>query len=164
MVDISELPSLGAGNFDDQDFMLIYDVSAGSNPTKKVRFLNAFEPLAYKDSDVDFETVEITDLTTLNATLGFTDGATITKVLANSVTVTPVDILAGASETVTATLTNAETADHLTTSFTSPLPDGLMCQSWISVDGTISFRFHNTTSLTVIGASYTARVLAVRAA
>lgn len=160
IIDLDE--ELLAAEVSDDDMLPIYDVSAGSGNAKKIKRGSILNGVARNGGDHDFGTSEITDLTTQNASIGFTSGATLTKALHASVSVSPADILTGASEVVTATLTNAVTTDQLVWAMTGALPDGLICNAWISAADTVSFKFFNATGSTIVGASYTARVTALR--
>lgn len=161
MTTIPDLNELSATPADD-DLFLVHDVSAASNNDKKVTRTNLLGGVAMDGGDHDFGTSEIADLTTQNATLGFTDGATLAKIIKASGTVTPSDITTGASETVTLTLTGALTTDHLVWNIAGALPNGLTAQAWVSAADTVSLKLHNTTGSTITGASYTLRAAVLR--
>lgn len=156
LTELNETPAAG-------DEFLVYDVSAGTGNSKKVTRANLLGGVAFEGGDHDFGTSEITDLTTQNASIGFTGGAVLTKMVVASFSVAPSDILTAASETVTATVTGALTSHFLVANFTSALPNGLVCQSWISAADTVSFKFYNTTGGTISGASYTVQAMLIEA-
>lgn len=159
MPEITELTELTSAT--DADELLIYDVSAGTGNSKKVTRETLLDGIARDGGDHDFGTSTIDNLTATTASLTFEDGCTITNYLCASLTVAPADILTGAYQTVDATLTGATTAGFLSYAFTDALPDGLLCQAWISAADTVSYRFHNTTGGTITGASYTARTTVI---
>ena len=160
MAEITELTELTSVADDDE--FVVFDVSVGSGNSKKATRENILQGVAREGGDHDFGTSEIEDLTTQNSTLGFTDGATLTKMLHGLVSPAPGSASAGTSITVTATVTGAETTDQLCWALTGPLPDGLTCQAWISAANTVSFKFHNTTAGSITGATYGARVTVMR--
>ena len=146
------------------DEIPIYDVSAGPGNSKKITRANLLSGVAYNGGDHDFGTSNITDLTAETSSLTFTDGCTVTKILCENLSVAPADILTGAFETVAVTMTGAVTTDFLSYAFTAALPDGLLCQAWISGADEVSFRFANTTGGTITGATYTARTTTMSSA
>lgn len=164
MPDITDLSPLLDTDVVDADELVIYDVSAGTGNSKKITRANLLHDVVREDGDHNLGIVEIDDLTAETSSLTFTDGSTLTGVLAESLSVAPADILTGAFETVAVTLTGVTTAHFLSYAFTAALPDGLLCQAWISAANTVSFRFANTTGGTITGATYTARVTAISVA
>ncbi|MFV1593271.1 hypothetical protein VWZ88_12485 [Phaeobacter sp. JH20_36] len=160
--EITGLNELSAADISDNDELVIYDVSAGTNPSKKVKRSTLLTGVAKDGGNHNFGTSEIENLTALNATLGFDGGATLQNVLHGEVSLSPISIAAGASEVVTATLTDAVVTDQLVWALTGELAHGLTCQAWISAANTVSFKFYNTTNGSVAGATYGARVTALR--
>lgn len=150
-----------AENHDGNDLLVIYDVSEPSNNTKKVKRDVLLHDVVFEDGDHNLGAVEITQLTTQDADIGFTSGSTLSYAIHGSVSPAPANIAAGASETVTATLTGATTAHQLVWNMTGALPDGLHCQAWISAANTVSFKFYNSTGATITGATYGAKVTAL---
>jgi hypothetical protein len=160
--EITELTELLAADVADGDELPIYDVSAGSGNAKKIKRGSLLNGVARDGGDHNFGTSEITDLTTQNAQIGFTAGATLTKVLHSSASPTFGSISADAGETQTVTLTGATTSDQLTWAFTEAVPDGIIPQAWISAADTVSIRLYNTTGSPIAGASYGMRLTALR--
>ena len=145
-------------NADDDDLLIIYDVSAGD--TKKVKRGALVYDLVVEGGDHNLGTSEIDRLTTTTDTiLSFADGSTLTKMLNASVSPVVPDILAGASQTTTVTVTGALTSDYLSWAMTGELADGLSCQAWISAADTVSFKFYNSTGSTISGASFPAKLV-----
>jgi hypothetical protein len=170
-VEITDLDFIGFGIVEDDDEMVIYDVSEASGSTKKitrgnvtrkcVKLKPTTDPDTVSEGDAELGDVEIDDLTSTNSSIGFTDGSSLDFAVHSSVSPAPSDIAAGASETVTATLTGATTSHQLIWNLTGALPDGMTCQAWISAADTVSFKFYNSTGSPISGATYGARVSAL---
>ncbi len=171
MTEISDLTEHSAVSISSADRLPIWS-STGSEPlTRYVTVGNLFADYAVDGGDHDFGTSQINDLTAISATLNqveittsleFDSASTIETALNVSAALTTSDILAGASETVTATLTGALTTDYLQCDFDAALADGLTAQAWISASDTVSVKFHNTTSGTVSGFSVNAKLHLLR--
>ena len=163
MAEIPDLVELPSGSASDNDLLLIHDISAPANSQdKNIKKSSLLNGVAMDGGNHNFGTSQITDLT-IATSLVFPGSLSVTDIVAASVTLSPSGIAAGASETVTATLTGAATADFLSWALTGALPDGMTLQVWISAADQISAKFCNTTTSTISGASYTARVMAVAA-
>lgn len=159
--EITQLIELTAAAVHDDDELAIYDVSAGTGNSKKVKRSSLLDGVAREGGDHDFGTSEITELSSQNSALGFTSGSVLSYAVHGSVSPAPAGIAAGASDTVTATLTGATTSHQLVWNLTSALPDGLHCQAWISAANTVSFKFYNSTGSLIAGATYGAKVTAL---
>jgi len=160
MAEIIDLDPLTTAN--DADVLVIYDVSEGANNSKRITRENFLAGVARDGGDHDFGTSEIAALTTQNASIGFTDGATLTKAMHASASPTFGSISADTGETQTVSLTGAATTDQLTWAFTEAIPDGMITQAWISAPDTVSIRLFNTGSSPIAGASYGMRLTALR--
>ncbi len=160
MAEITELVELTSIAEDDE--LVVYDVSVGAGNSKKVTRQKLLEGVARNGGNHNFGTSEIANLTTQNASIGFTDGATLTKVLHLASSVDVGDLMSETGETQTVTLTGALTTDQLAWAMNGILPDGIVCQAWISAADTVSFRFYNSTGSLVAGATYGVRVTAMR--
>lgn len=159
-VEIKDLPNeLSGSNVHDDDLLAIYDISAGTNNTKKIKRSSLLNGVARDGGSHDFETSNIQQLTAGVVSLTFNSGGTITNVVMHTANVAPSNILTGASQTVTVAVGNIFTTDFLNWSFTGALPNGLICQAWISDADEVSFKFYNATGSTITGATYTARIM-----
>lgn len=146
---------------ENDDLLVIYDVSAPSANTKKVKRGALLHDVVFEGGDHNLGTAEIEELTSAGSSLGFTGGSILDYAVHGAVAASPSGIAAGASETVTATLKGAVTTHQLIWNITGALPDGLSCQAWISTANTVSFKFYNSTGSTIAGATYGARVTAL---
>lgn len=159
---------LVSGQFDDGDLYLVHSISNGRDMVAKRSSL--VTGLVQEGGDANLDEVTIADLTataaqanTLTVVTSMAMGATLSKILFATGSVTFTDILTTAGQTQTFTLTGALTTDTLLWSFGSAIPDGVIAQAWISAANTVSVRFWNTTGSTISGASYTFKAIALRA-
>lgn len=129
----------------DDDELLIFDVSESTGNSKKVK-----RNVVLKGASIDSVLVSLTGAS----------GSVLEDIKAAAVVVAPSDIAAGAAEVVPVTVTGILSTDHLSWTINSALPDGLMCQAWVSSNDEVSFKFYNASSVTVVGASYTATLTA----
>jgi hypothetical protein len=171
MTELNELPAVAEADVSDDDLLLLYDNSAATNKARKVTRAHMLKDVAREGGDHDFGTSEITDLTATDASISnlsvvtgltFDSAATIASVRAASASVVVGSISAGAAATVTMTLTGAATGDHVNLSFAGAIADGLVAQAWVSASDIVSIRLYNADSGGFGGATYTARVAAIR--
>lgn len=141
-------------NPDDEDLLVIYDVSEPSGNTKKVKRGGLLYNVVFEEGNHTLGEIEISDLTTSNSSIGFTGGSSLDYAAHGAGSLIVGDIAAGASQTITATLTGALPTHQLIWNITEALPDGLVCQAWVSANDTVTFKFYNSTAATVTGATY----------
>lgn len=156
-IEIVDLPTMADADLADDDWVMVYDISAGSQPTKKVSRAGVVDDCVKEGGDHSVNALEVAELTATVVALTFDAGSSLTDMLAASLTVTHSDILTTATEIVDVSMPGVTTADFLSFSFTGPLATGLVCQGYISAADTVSFKFWNPTGSTITGASYTAR-------
>lgn len=162
-VTLNDLPAQVVGDVSDNDLLLIWETSAGSNNSRKVTRGDLLNDVARDGGDHNFGTSQITDLTAGVSALTFASTAAVTNVLKTQASISVGSLSAGGSETQTATLTGVQTSDFLLMpTFAGALSDGLTFQAWVSAADTVSLRFRNNTSGNVSGATYTANIIAVR--
>lgn len=144
------------------DFLAIYDDSAPSGTQdKKISVANLLAVAAKLNDDADFANSVITALT-IGTSLTYPSGVVVSDVFKATGSLAFSDIAAGASQTVTLTMTDALTTDYLNWALGGALPDGMTAQAWISAADTVSLKLHNTTASLISGASYTLNATAVR--
>lgn len=162
-VTLNDLPAQDVGDVSDTDLLLIWEASAGSNNSRKVTRADLLNDVAFDGGDHAFGTSEITSLTAGVDALTFASTATVSNLLKVEAGVTVGTLAAAASETQTVTLTGVATTDYLLMpTFSGALADGLTFQAWISAANTVSLRFRNNSGGSITGATYTARVVAIR--
>lgn len=172
MSDINDLPAHSGAGADD-DLLVIWDTSDPTDRTKKASLAAFLGNYVKSGSNATLGDTTHTKMTTANGVITvlelgskvqFPSGKEIQNVYQGDLNFTPSDIAAGASETVTASLTDIVSGDTLIAVPTDAIDDGLMWQAWISAAGTVSVRFHNTTGSTISSATHTFRCLVLRVA
>ncbi|MEX0278181.1 MAG: hypothetical protein AB3N19_11730 [Ruegeria sp.] len=144
MADITDLTELAV--VADGDELIIYDPSEGSNNSRKVTRVALF-----KDAPIDLRRVTLTG----------TNGSVVTDIQQGGASVTPVDLAAGASESIVVVVNGFQATDNLSFALTSPLPPGHICQAFISVLDQVTFEFFNASAVTIFSSPYTARLTAI---
>lgn len=172
MPELDEISTVfNAANLGSGDWILVFSISEDKAGIVSAANLIAGYGIVVAGADVTLGAVEVDTLAGNNAEIGEiiaatslqvgADGTPIASILAASLSVTPGNIAAGASQTVAVSMTGVTTAMYLSWALTGALPDGLTLQAWISAADEVSFKFHNTTASTINGATYTARVSAL---
>lgn len=171
MPELNELTVIPVADVSDDDLLLIYDMSAGSENSKACTRGDMLKDVARDNGDHDFGTSEIDDLTataatlvdaTITQSLAFDGAATLTKLYRATAAINTAGTADGAGETLTATVTGCAAGDFLAVSFTDALPDGLSWQAWVSGADTVSIRFINQSGGAVGSDTYTAKIVAMR--
>lgn len=147
--EIDELTTIPGAQISDDDLLVIYDVGAAT--AYKITKSALLAGLATIGGDHDFGTSNFTQLSVGG-------GADITNVLFRQDTVTPPDILSGATDVQTVTVTGAVTTDSVFLTIASALPAGMSVQAWVSSADTVSIKFFNNIGSTIASASYVARI------
>jgi len=171
MPELNQLLPIAPANVSDDDLLLIYDNSATSNKAKSVTRGQLLAGVARDGGDHNFGVSEVEDLTatlgnviqlTVTTSLTFDAAATLQKIYRQTGAVVAPTLADGVAGSVTFAIAGILTGDYLSMSFTSALPDGLTHQAFISASGVVTIRFYNSTAASIAGASYTARVTAMR--
>lgn len=165
MVTVVDLTAIADVGVTDSIIVLVYDPAATGDKHFQATLGQLLQDVARLTADADFDTLESNDFTTstgqvttltIGTSLKYNAGATVSKILRGTSNLTPSDILAGASQTMTFTVTNAATGDHVNLSFGGALPDGLTAEGWVSAANTVSVKFTNHTAGTIASATYSA--------
>lgn len=170
--EIIDLPTEPEVSVTDDDLLLIYEIGASADRSKQVTRGRLLHDVARDGGDHDFGTSEITDLTASTASVNnltvttgliFDTGATIDNVYAGLREIVLPDVLTESSNTQTVAFPLATTGNFLIAALKEALPDGLTMQAWISSADVVSFKFYNSTGLTISGATYNAKIMVVQA-
>tara|TARA_R110002110_G_scaffold168017_1_gene369173 strand:- start:505 stop:1026 length:522 start_codon:yes stop_codon:yes gene_type:complete len=171
MPELSDLPAIDPADVTDDDFILIFDNSAPVTKSKKASRSNFLKDVAREGGDHNFGTSEIETLTANDATIvnlnvttsmQFDTAATLQKMYRATASIVTAGTAAGASETLTATISGVLEGDFVNLSFAAALPDGLMAQAWVSASDTISVKFYNATTVAIAGATFSAKLAVMR--
>ncbi|WP_152612096.1 hypothetical protein [Ruegeria sp. ANG-S4] len=144
MADITELTELAVDA--DGDELVIYDTSEGSKNSKKVT-----RAALLKDAPIDLRRVTLTGST----------GSVVTDIQQGGASVNPVDLAAGASESIVVAVNGFQTTDNLSFALTSPLPPDHICQGFISALDQVTFEFFNASAVTIFSSPYIAKLTAI---
>ena len=164
MPNLNALPEIAIGDITDDDLILMYDVGAATDHSKKATRANFLKDVARIGGNHNFGIVEVTRLTTNEAiivglsvttSLEFGSAATLQKIYAATGSITIPALTAGSAATMTIAAAGVLTTDQAQASFTSALTDGLTYQCWVSASNVVSIRVFNGTTGTIATASPT---------
>lgn len=155
------------------DELLIYDIDAPTDKTKKVTLANLLSGVAFDGGNHSFGTLVSTTHTAQDATVNNitvaasmevgNTGSTVTLIKGASLALAFTSIANGSSQTQTATLTGAVTTDFLAWSLTAHLADGLIAEAIISSADTVSLKIHNVSGGSLVPGSLTLQAMLHRA-
>lgn len=168
-VTIEALPALSGVDVTDDDIIPIWDESAPSANTKGITRGDFLVDVVREEGNHTLGTIDADEV---NAPLGAIDaltvatsltlGAAITKILKGVITVTATTLAADATEDHAKTLTGAVSGDVVLFSVDAPAA-GLDFRAWVSGADTLTVRVTNNSGGSIAGATYTLRVIAIRA-
>jgi hypothetical protein len=166
----ASIPEALSGQISDNDLVLIYDQEAASNKSRKAQrgaFLHDVVRVGGDASldDVTAATVSapVGAIDTLTVTLGLIMGATLSKILTVSGSMSVPTIGASAEGSATITLTNAVVGDQVVMALPGTFPAGLLlARAVVSGANTVTAYFYNASAGSISGASYTVRASALR--
>lgn len=170
MVTIPNLPAQSPANVSDDDLIIIYDMSGGLNPTRKVS-VGDFLASAVRTSganttdDLTLDNLTITagNANTLVVITSITLGATLQRVLAATASIAVPSLAAGASADLSLTVTGAAVNDVVVVNCLSDAADGLLFRSRVSASDTVEIQATNASGASFAGATYSFKAVVIRA-
>lgn len=171
MTEIIDLPEMTEPSVTDDDLILVYDIGAASNKSRRCTRGNLLHDVVRTSGEFAVETLNATvelnapagaidDLTTNNIIIG----ATVSKVLVVSDSVAIPEATAGVQVSATVALTGALTGDMVTVHAGATLPAGLILRATVTASDVVTVYAFNATGVTIAAASHSLKILSVRAA
>lgn len=170
MPEINELPPIAPSDVSDDDLIVLWDAAApsGSNAKQSTR-AQFLAGVTREDQDA---TLAVVDADELNAPLGAIDtitvasalvmGATLSKMVYASASVTVATLASLATETQTKTVTGALVGDIVILQPPHGLPVGLLLSGAVAATDTVQIHAVNATVASIPGATYSVAALLMR--
>lgn len=170
MTEIPDLPAIAPANVSDDDLILIYDVGAAMQHSRKATRAHFLKDVVRTAGEFSVEKLNATD--SLNAPTSSIDdltvntklvmGASVTKILTASGSVTIPDADPADQVSVTMTVTGAVVNDVVTVSAPAALPKGLILRAVVTAPNVATIYALNVTATKIDTASYLIRLMLVR--
>lgn len=172
MTQIPDLPAVPEADISDDDLMLLYDVGAASNKSRNATRAHFLKDVVRTTGTYAVGTLNATGalnapegaLDELTVAVGLDMGATLSKVLIGSASVTIPTAAAGVQVMATITVTGAQTGDVVTVHAPADLPAGLILRATVTAADTVTVYAFNATSGSIASDDYALKALVLRVA
>jgi hypothetical protein len=171
MTELPDLPEVTEANVTNDDLLLIYDVGAASNKSRKCTRANLLHDVVRTTGAFSVETLNAT--VALNAPAGAIDdltvntltiGANLSKIVVATVSASIPEATTGVQVTVAMAVTGALVGDMVTLHAGSTFPAGLIIRGTVTASDVVTLYAFNATGLTIAAASHSIKALLIRAA
>lgn len=171
MATIDDLDPILNANVTDDDYLVVFDKGAVSNPSKKITIAQLLQNVAKSGGSVSMTTITTTTFTATNAgvnnltvndkiTFPSTFGISNLRFHEGSITVPAIN--SGAADTVDVAFSDITTNDYLTVTFAAALPDGLMVTPRVQAAGNVRLHLFNASGANISSGDYDVRIMAIQ--
>lgn len=171
MATIDELPEIDTDDITDDDYIVLFDLGAVSEPARRVTVAQFLNDVLRSGSGGSFGSVTIATLISPSASIAnlgisnrltFASGNGISNIRLYEASETFPTVNAGASDTVDITVTGVTTNDYINLTFGEALPDGMIVQAWPSAADTVQLKIYNASSGNISGTDYAVRLMIIQ--
>jgi hypothetical protein len=170
MTEINNLPSIAPADVTDDDLILIWDVGAASQKSRKSTRAHFLKDVVRTVGEFLVERINFTDglaapvasIDELTVNTSMTLGATISKVLVGFGSITIPSTAAGAQSSVALAMTGAQVGDIVTINAPADLPVGLILRAAVTGTSVVTVYAFNATAATIASGLHAIRAMAVR--
>jgi hypothetical protein len=171
MPELNALPEATSGDISDDDLVLVYENGAASNKSRRATRGNFLTGVARNGAAITPASVASAGamaapsgaIDTLTVATALVMGATLSRILSASGTLTLPTIANGAEGSAAITLTGCVVGDQIILQLPTTFPAGLLLsRAVVTGANTVTCSFWNASGSSITGAGYTVRATALR--
>lgn len=171
MTEIIDLPEISPSDVSDDDLLLLFDNGAATQKSRKATRAHFLKDVVRTSGAHTVETLNATgslnapegSIDHLEVSTGLTMGATVSKILIGSASITIPEAIASAQVSQTFAVVGCQVGDIVTLHAPTALPAGLLLRGVVTSSGVVTVYAYNATGSTIASAAYDLKALVVRA-